>query len=554
MADLPQQIFEQGFEDTESIDDNIDTLFNKFISPIDRIRSIAEAPQGKLQSNQKQKGITELRIDPLNFLESRLHAFYRLLGLPVVAGGKFYNPGFDPNPKNNINRDSINSSIDQKNLEALDLKEQQARLFSQMLSKQGFDTCLFALVQSHIKPFNMLDTNLKTKNIDGRNNLINELKITVPDLTITIDEAIVSFSKNIGFGLNSARHILKPFITNPAIDFTVMPVDNKICVPFLPDLQSTKISASPDIYLIRPGIEFILRARLKDTIPDPSFLTDIKKIITQEKSPNPVFSNNIGTNILKNTVEALADDNNITSADVTDLFVSFSSTQVIVVKQLVKILKVVINLLHKAIIDLDRTKKRITFLPISNSQGFEKGGFVRDSQPTTKLERDLITLTIKKLNADRDIAIDRSLGIFATNGFVNLEKTETYVQQINELTQLKSDLGNRGLQAIRLIEIITGEASGLGLVDILAIYLALWTIKIEDLLGLIDQNAIDRLYNFNTNLRSSEVSNRKNGNGKNITDSLDALEKKVNNILSFADLTFARTFISPQENEGGDPT
>ena len=54
MADLPQQVLDQGFEDTESIDNDIDNLFQRFIAPIDKIRSIAEAPPGKLQSNQKQ--------------------------------------------------------------------------------------------------------------------------------------------------------------------------------------------------------------------------------------------------------------------------------------------------------------------------------------------------------------------------------------------------------------------------------------------------------------------------------------------------------------------
>lgn len=554
MADLPQQVLDQGFEDTESIDNDIDSLFERFVTPIDKIRSIAEAPPGKLQANQKQKGIAELKVDPVNFLESRIHAFYRLLGLPVVAGSKFYNPGFDPSPKSNANRDTVNSSIDQKTLDAMNLREQHFKSFSQMFAGQGFDTALYALMQSHVKPFNMLDSDTKTKVIDGRNNAIAELKTLLPDLSSAIDDASSSFSKRMGFGLNSARHIIKPFGVNPAIDYTVMPADNRVCVPFLPDLRSTRISANPDVYLVRPGIEFIIRARLKDNNPDPLFLTDIQKIITQEKSPNPSFTADINTNTLRSTVEALADGNNIVSADVTDLFSAFTTTQAVVVKQLIKTLKVLIKQLHDSIIDIDKAKEKITFLPISSPQGFEKGGTLKDSQPTTKLERDLVTLTIKKLNADRDIAVDRSLGTFATSGFTNLEKTNVYSQQIDELTQMKTDVGNRGLKAVRAIEIICGESSGLGLVDVLAVYTALWAIKIEELLGLLDQDSFDRLYNFNTNLRSSAVTSRKNGGGKSVAESLDALEKKIGNILSFADLSFARTFNSPQEDEGGDPT
>lgn len=554
MSELPQQIIDQGFEDTESVDQDIDNLFQRFIVPIDKIRSIAEAPPGRLQSNQKQNGINELNVNPVNFLESRVHAFYRLLGLPIVANEKFYNPGFDPQPKNNLNKNSIDLSLDQKTLDKINLREQYFKSFSQMFNIQGLETTLFALTQSYLKPFNMLEEDTKTKNIDGRNISIEELKKKIPNLSNAIDEAVKSFNKRMGFDLNSVRHILKPFIVNPAIDFTVMPIDNKVCVPFLPDLRSTKISANPDVFLVRPGLEFILRARLKDTTPDPLFMTDIQKIIIQEKSPNPTFPDDINVNTLRNTLEALADHNNITDPNVLDLFSSFTTTQVLVVKQLIKTLKVVIKEIHTALHDIEKAKERITFLPVSSPQGFEYGGILKDSQPTTKLERDLITLTIKKLNADRDIEIDRSLGAFATSEFTNLEKTDIYSQQITELTQLKNEIGNRGLRAIRSIEIISGEGSGLGLVDILAIYTALWTIKIEELLGFLDQTSFDRLYDFNVSLRTAAVLERKNGGGKTIEESLNALEKKVGNILSFADLIFARSFTSPNEDEGGDPT
>lgn len=552
MADLPQQVLDQGFEDTESIDNDIDNLIQRFIAPIDKIRSIAEAPSGKLQSNQKQKGIAELKVDPVNFLESRIHAFYRLLGLPVVAGSKFYNPGFDPSPKGNANKDSVNSSLDQKSLDAMLLREQHAKSFSQMFTGQGFDTALYALMQTHIKPFNMLDSDIKTKVIDGRSNTLAELKLLLPDLSSAIDEASAAFSKRMGYDLTSVRHVIKPFGVNPSIDYTVMPGNNKICVPFLPDLKSTRISANPDVFLVRPGIEFILRARLKDNNPDPLFLTDIQKIITQEKSPNPSFAADINTNVLRSTVEALADNNNIISADVTDLFSSFTSTQTAVIKQLIKTLKVAVKEVHNSVVGIDKIKEKITFLPISGTQGFEKGGSLKDSQPTTKLERDLVTLTIKKLNADRDIAMDKSLGTFATNEFTNLEKTDVYSQQIDELTQIKKDFGVRGLKFIKTIEIVTGESSGLGLIDVLAIYTALWAIEIEELIGLLDQDSFDRLYNLNTNLRSSAVTGRKNGGGKSVAESLNALEKKVGNILSFADLIFSRTF-TMQDDEGGDP-
>lgn len=554
MAELPEQILDQGFEDTESIDDDIESHLARFITPIDRVRSIAEAPPGKLQSNQREKGLSDLKVDPINFMESRVHAFYRFLGLPVVGGSSFYNPGYDPSPKNNVARDSINSKVSQKDIDAMELREQHSKLFAQMFSGQGLDATLFALTQRHIKPFNLLDSNTKTKAVDGRDILIQDLVNNLSELADSLNDAGAAFAQRMGFAPNSARHILKPFGVHPSIEFSVMPADNKICVPFLQDLRATKISSNPDVLLTRPGIEFIIRARLKDTNPDKLFLMDLQKILTQQKSPNPTFTGDINTNTLISAIEALADENDINNADLNELFSSFSSTEALVVKQLIKTLKKLIQMLHDAIIDLDKTNNKITFLPVPKPQGFEKGGSIRDSQPTTKLERDLVVLTARKLGAERDLQIDRSLGVFATSTFTNLEKTDVYSQKVSELEQEKTDAGNRGLRAIKTIELITGEASGLGLIDILAVYTALWTIKIEELLGLLDNDSFTRLYDFNVSLRSDAVMQRKNGTVTSVANALDSLEKKIGNILSFADLTYTRTFTSPAEDEGGDPT
>lgn len=550
-SNLPTQVLNQGYEDTESIEDDIDILYSRFISPIDKIRSIAEAPQGNLSSNYKKNGITDLKTDPNNYMESRVHAFYRLLGLPVVSGNSFYNPGFNPIPKNSTKQDNINSSIDQKTLNSFLLKEQDAKNYSQMFSLQGFDTTLFGLVTLYTKPFNLLDSDIKPKIIDERKDIINKLKEVLPDLITSIDDANTAYSVRMGFGIESARHILKPFSVNPSIDISVMPVDNKICVPFLPDIESTKVSTDPDIYLSRPGIEFILRSRLKDTKPDPFFISNIQKVITQEKSPNPQFASDINTSAITDTIKALANSNDISNIDVNSIFGNFTTTQTYVVQQLIKTLKVIINKLHESIVDLYKVQEDIIFLPISSKQGYEKGnGSLRKTQCKTKLEKDIVALTIKKMNSERDIDIDRSLGNYATSDFINLEKTNTYSQQLEELTQKQNNLSSTGLNCLKNIEIITGEASGCGLIDIITIYTALWSIDIDQLLGLLDDDAFERLYN-NVELRSPEVELRKSGISKPISICLESLETKINNILSFADLLYTNTFSSINNTGGG---
>lgn len=549
---IPSQVYEQGFEDTQSIDLDIDSLFSKFIAPIDKIRSISDAPAGKLQSSQVQAGISDQAVDPVNKLESRLHAFYRLLGLPVVAGTNYYNSGFNSIPSSSTSRDNINSAISDTDITAMSLREQHPRLFSQMFTGQGFDSTLWSLLQQIVKPFNMLDSKTNPTVVPGRDLVVSVLSsfysaIGNTGLVSSISDGQTAFSSRMSYSMTSARHILTPFSVNPSIDLTVMPVANKVCVPFLPDLQSTKVSASPDVFLPRPGLEFIIRSRLKDNNPDAQFMSDIQSVLQTGDASSTSTVTNI--NLLRSTVEALAQNNDINNADLNDIFGSFSSSQAVVVENLIKTMKGVIQLLVDAIAQIDKTSAIITFLPVPNSNGIESGGKVMNASPTTKIEKDIVTLTIKQLNANQSIALDNSLGTFATSGYTDLEKTNAYAEQIDSLNRQKTSSSNAGLKALKTIEIVTGEASGLGLIDVLAIYTALWSIKIEDLLGFLDNDAFDRLNTNNPDLQAKSISR------SSITAAQSALQDKITSLLSFADLTFGMTATtSPQDFVSGDPT
>lgn len=553
--ELPKQKVDQGHEDIESIDDNIGTLYEKFIAPIDRLRSFAESPEGKLTKEVRKGGIPDLKVDPINPLESRAHAFYRMLGLPVVSGTNYYNPGFNPLPQQTINKDTINSSLSSEDLSRMELRELHHKLFSQMYSIKNLSSTVFAYAQAFgCKSFNMLDSDKNTKEISERKDALEK---TIPDLfpllVEDIKQAISDFQVLITYSPTSVRHIIKPLMVNPMIDFTVMPSDHKVCVPFLPDKKSTRISAEPDVFLLRPGLEFIIRSRLKDNKADPNFLTYVKNIIKQETSPSPSFKSNADTQAIKQTILALVDTNKISSSDVNDVFESFSNTQVTVVLQLVQTIKVVVKMLHDSIKDFWQTSTEISFLPVANEKGFEFGGSLKSAPPSTQLEKNLIALQLKQAKAQKDLQTNTELGGFAMSGFINLEKVESYGEQIEQLTQSRRQYGNKGLNAIKNIEIITGEGSGFGLIDILAIYTALWSIPMGDLLALLDKDAFERLYTYNSNLTSSEIETRKNGGGPSITQALKTLEDKMSNILSFADLLFTKVFTSIN-NDNGDPT
>lgn len=115
----------------------------------------------------------------------------------------------------------------------------------------------------------------------------------------------------------------------------------------------------------------------------------------------------------------------------------------------------------------------------------------------------------------------------------------------------KNEYIRLGSNALRAVEIITGEISGLGLIDILAVYAALWSIDLDVLVSLLDNNAFNRLYE-NKSLRNSNVMSRHNSGPKySGKDAIVKLENRVINILAFADRLLEQKLASPKLAEGG---
>ena len=544
VSKIPDPVADLGFEDTASIDNDINSLYAKFIVPIDKIRSIASPAPGILK--MAAKDIPSPSVNTTKLMESRPHAFYRLLGLPVVAGTEFYNPGFDPKAENADIRTQINGKVD--NTKSQD-REKHLTFMQTLFGRQDATASFMALVMSKIaKPFKE-----EAFSIPARTAFIQAFvaKYTSMQDALSAAAAIVATSK-VGATFNGGLHALKPLQTDPALEMSVMPYDNKICVPFLPDKESTKISSSPQKYLLRPGMEYILRARLIDSVPDTVFLQELENVLTQVKEGNQPADSN--AQALKATLTALAEANDIENADINAIFEGFGATQASITTQLIKTMKTMVDELIFSYDEIDKISRNITFFPLPPAEGPEKIGTVKDIGGFTPLELTIVQLQIKKLNADSDIKISSTdLGTFATP-FINLEKVTVYEDQITEKTQLKNSFVTRGLTALRTIEIITGEVSGLGLIDILAIYTALWTIKTEELLGLFDDDSFNRLYANNPSLQSADaVSSRNSGGGLSITDAMTALETRLDNILSFVDILIQNKFNSPVSNEGGEP-
>src|SRR5690606_6315643 len=232
---------------------------------------------------------------------------------------------------------------------------------------------------------------------------------------------------------------------------------------------------------------------------------------------------------------------------------------------LVKTLKGVVHIYRKSIEKIAEISSQIMWVPLSNEGGPEFGtevstGFVIPKKfiSSWTLEQRIRKLENKSSIARRQLEIGENedntpltFGDFTISEFQNVSKI--YDLQIqdekNKRTQLEAEASN----ALRTVEIIAGEVSGLGLVDILAIYIALWSLDISVLLNLVDDTAIQRITQSSEwqSIRSKDLIDRSNSIG-NAKDAYEAFVNRIYSILSYADRLYDREQSSPNEQEGGD--
>ena len=92
-----------------------------------------------------------------------------------------------------------------------------------------------------------------------------------------------------------------------------------------------------------------------------------------------------------------------------------------------------------------------------------------------------------------------------------------------------------------------GEFSGLGLIDIVAILTALWTIDQKYLVNMLDEYTFNRMYK-NVELRNPVVEARKSGSIINGIKVLKEFENKVKQYLDLQEFLYNFASINIEEN------
>lgn len=551
---LAERVLPNASDDIESTE-TVDSLYQRYVAPIDQLRSITK-PSPYAQTD-KTIGISSTFNNleySSNVLESRTHAFYRMLGFPVVSSDKrtFYNPGFDPNfNQNYLTRLAVASNQLEVVKTATTIREFNSIGFADIFKRQDLVASYFALLLRYPIPFQVLDESKSPFDQDNQ-------FFPVPDRIIASDLFIagstspdfVAVVENNQNTFSGTPHLLRPFVVDPNIEITVSPDVNRVCVPFLKSKNDTKITQSK--FLQRPGLEFIIRERLAGQIGEKDFGKELVKnyldFFNQDEDFQDLF-------------ESINDEKkDLVAEDLEKLFGSPDSKQIEVVTKLIKCLKLCIRRLAQSFIAIDTVKAKIGWVPIVSKKGPEAGIVgaalspvgINDSR--TQIDSRIAALKTKKALIERRINENKDLGFFASPffGSVGGEDLEEYDRQISNETQKRDSFAKIGFEALGIVEKVTGQVSGLGLIDIISIYLALWTVDLETLINFLDNNSFQRLYDNNLEFRgAAEIESRFNGSTKDIESVLEKFEEKLISILKFCDKLLQEEISSPLNQSGG---
>lgn len=493
------------FYDNQTVELDLDTLYRSFIDEIDAIRSRFATPDQigltQLDAEKIQSAVSSGRANSNNTpQESRCNAFYRLLGLPIFSENGLYNPGHHPDL--NTNKDLLDKRLSIANSllsnQALQLKLSQREAFPKTMlgvfAKQDNNASLLAYSVKFLRPI----TNL----------IENDNPLAVEEQSYPFKQRLdgAQHTENYTTPGGSIFHILKPFMPDPRIDFIVYPSWLRVAVPFLPD---DRRKASNGVFYKAPFIEKVCRVRLAIRNQD-SELPDLEKV-AQDIKDNKSFTDQEMLNMV----------NGISR---------FYRSESYILDNLIKVFRILVDALFDAVQAIDTVESKIHWVPIPNANGMEAGvtssTFIPNDPNGMKIDKELDRLT--KLKAVNDNEIDllkTDLGV-ATDGAVSssafsaldniafgsiLSNVPTkFDNQITQLTNLHDQLGTKASKALRDIGIIMGDTTGLGLLDMYAIYAALWTVDKTTLVGMLDDDAFARLQEI-PELQSTEVVARGEG-------------------------------------------
>lgn len=509
---------QSSFKDFQNFDIDINQVYSDFISVIDSFRSNVN-----ISDPTNQQLFTKFTIDSFNgtpttkglklektLQESRSHAFYRILGLPVLSkNNTFYNPGIDPlvNPNKKItiqNKVDIANSLIAGYTDLSNYRENYLNEFRKIFSNNqtidarvlgicGINTRNFAT--PFLKNANAFDVVIDNQSYDA------------------IKTSLVGFNNNVTFAdyvdgnnnkpssslistITKRSHIIKPFIVDPRIELSTN-TEKRVAIPFLQQTFKLKITEnSPAKPLYSPLIE---------------------KIIIERFVLNNALGKDTGI-FLKKTIEQIQNIDSIKNEQLIKKISDSQNYKLVEQQQFIKffnISRAMISLLVKSQQDIKKVQSKYYWLPIPSTNGPEGGCTVPPivvnlpEQFLTEADGSLIVSFLKNTLAQSNAQIANVLvgganGIPDGGNYLLSSYTFSFNNDTSpafgnissndeqKLAKSRESSFNTANTALKNIEIIMGEYSGFGLCDIIAIMAGLYIMPLDNLLGFLDDDAYDR--------------------------------------------------------------
>ena len=484
---------------------DIDVIYSDLIKEIDQSRSFIN-----ISNKKNQEILNSLTVDNISNIgqllkpeikaqESRCHAFFRLIGLPVVSSSyEFYNPGLDiiDNPNRKITQEFKQKvrSYSLTGFRTLSLFREtylldSSKIFSLTnsidasvlalssgVSSRGYFTTVDKVEQEFDfeKTHQSYKVDFKTPGVVGKRNV---------SLLEYID--VNGNTPKLG---NERYHVIFPHIVDPWIDVSVNPLSSLVAVPFTTDIMHLQINNTQQAK--RPLLEKIIKDRYNEAsnIDAGEFTKRFSSYITKIQD----LSN---TNLLRNINEYK------------------TQTDQLNFKLYLSMIQAMNDKLIEAQTLISKAQSAYYWLPIPSNTGPEGGCSIKnitsqfsdkviDAKLYTSRDQDMIeTLVFQTISNVRTnlstinttnqtnytLQIESALDPSSTNAY-GTQVAENAETQAAERNQYLSDAG----KALRTVEIIKGEFSGLGLCDIIATMGALYIMPREELLGFLDKDAYAR--------------------------------------------------------------
>ena len=471
---------------------------------LEQIRSRLELSQGDTQTEQTDEyrkwGI---------LTESYCHAFYRVLGLPVISKDQynFYNPGFVGLPQTPSEEKDRRSSIDKSQDPAL-LQWEQNREFLcsvNLLIFQNPATRLNYMLDMMTSPIaiNMLDSN-----------------ITDP-FTPDTGQVKANYGNRVKFP--TVSKILRPFKCVPIITNDIAPLTNKICAPFVLG-KDANVYQTP---LTRPYIELVARIR---------FASDVASYTSTNKFKTAIQDKMSALGILDKFLKNIQGFSDIEAYTFYQLFVSFVSI-CRSIKQIMTDNSKLANNINALVqqggtAEFDKTGEATTISNLDREIA---------NTESEKAARELILSQMPIDNSNVDTTrLQNTISCLLNNTFISLVSGDikSIQKQLTDLQQQKSTQ-LRLFNSINKNSFYTlGEVTGIGLIDIMALMMSFWLVPQDQLLAMFDGPTFQRLY-MEPKLRNSVVQARYQNNkfdysSVSIAQALTSMDNSVLNLLGVA--------------------